>query len=130
MASTPRPSSLPPELAHCAATRARDQHRGVALQELDARLTRPLRHAGADYHPVRTPELIVAAGPHERVVRERRGMQHVLRRRYGSLRLRINERNFVRHPGEHERIGSGAADDSCSDDTDLHLPSPIRLGLT
>ena len=99
------------------------EHRGVAIEQLEARLSRPLTDTRGDDHRAGAGQIGVVAGVHARDVRKGRGVQDVFGLCDRPLLILVDQHDLACGAAQHQGVRSGAADHPGANDTDLHRRS-------
>src|SRR4029453_11928588 len=100
---------------------------GIAFQELETRLPRPLPDAARQDNDSEPFKVGVFAGRDSHRGREWSGMEKILRLRSGEVGVEIDQHNLGRHATQCERIRCATADKTASNDTDFHSLAPPSM---
>ena len=100
------------------------EHVGVALQQLQARFARPLRHTAGDDDDARPVEVPVLPRTYGQRVRERDRVVDVVGLGLGARTIHVHQHDLPSHAAHDERVGGGRADHAAADDANLHDVRP------
>ena len=107
------------------------EHVGIALQQLQARFARPLRHPAGDDDDARPVEVRVLPRTHGQRVRERDRVVDVVGLGLGARTIHVHQHDLPPHAAHDERVGRGRADHAAADDANLHAgPAALISALT
>jgi hypothetical protein len=85
---------------------------GVALEELEPRLARPLGDACGDDHRAAAGQVGVASGTHRQRVREGDRVKDVVRLRLGAFPIHVHQDELAADPAHHQRERGRRAQDA------------------
>ena len=107
------------------------EHVGVALQQLQSRFARLLRHAAGDDDHARRVEIGVLPRTDRQRVREGDRVGDVIGLGLGACPIHIHQHDLSSHAAHEERVGGCRSDHAAADDANLHTgPAAVISVLT
>ena len=96
------------------------EHGGIALQQFQPRLTRPLVGACRQHDDARLGKRPIVARVHRHGISEGSRVKNVFRLSNRQIKVAVDQHDFRADSAHHHGIGGGAADEAGSDDSDFH----------
>ncbi len=97
---------------------------GIARQEVQSALARPLAGACGEHDDTRAVEIGQLPGPNPEGIRKRRGVQNVTRLGHRQICIAVDEHDLGTDATHHHGVSGGSANLSDAYDPDLHALPP------